>query len=229
MICPQCGKKFIPASHRQKYCTKKCFALKTKQYNKDYLKKYNKSDKGKEVSKKYKLSDKGKKVLKRYKQSDKGKKSNKKYSLSYKGRRDVKKYQQSIKFKETRKKYLQSDEGKAIYNKYFKERRKSDPIFKLANTARTRIVSFLKTRNINKKSSTAEMVGCSSKFLKEYLEKKFTLGMTWQNHGKHGWHIDHIVPLASATTAENMKKLMHYTNLQPMWATENLKKGNKIG
>ena len=73
------------------------------------------------------------------------------------------------------------------------------------------------------------MVGCSSEFLKEYLEKKFTLGMTWQNHCTHGWHIDHIVPLASATTAENMKKLMHYTNLQPMWATENLKKGNKIG
>ena len=228
MICPQCGRKFIPASHRQKYCTKKCFALKTKQYNKDYLKKYNKSDKGKEVSKKYKLSDKGKKVLKRYKQSDKGKESNKKYSLSYKGRRDVKKYQQSIKFKETRKKYLQSDEGKAIYNKYFKERRKSDPIFKLANTARTRIVSFLKTHNINKKRSTAQIVGCSPEFLKKYLENKFTSGMTWQNHGRYGWHIDHIVPLASAKTTEEMKKLMHYTNLQPLWAIENLKKKDKI-
>lgn len=199
-----------------------------KQYNKDYLKKYNRSDKGKEVAKKYKLSEKGKKVLKRYKQSEKGKASNKRYSHSDKGKADLKKYQQSEKFKKTRKKYHQSEEGKAVYNKWFRERRKSDPIFKLAYTVRTRLRIFLKTRNIKKTNRTAVMVGCTPEFLKEYLEKKFTSGMTWQNHGTHGWHIDHIVPLDLAMTLEDVQELSHYTNLQPMWATDNIKKSNKI-
>ena len=52
--------------------------------------------------------------------------------------------------------------------------------------------------------------------------------MTWQNHTKKGWHIDHIIPLISAKNNQDIEKLMHYTNLQPMWAQENLKKGSQI-
>jgi len=52
--------------------------------------------------------------------------------------------------------------------------------------------------------------------------------MSWKNYGRKGWEIDHIIPLSSATTKEELIKLCHYTNLQPLWWWENLEKGNKI-
>jgi len=60
------------------------------------------------------------------------------------------------------------------------------------------------------------------------LEKQFKPGMTWKNHTLHGWHVDHIDPLDLAMTPEDIEELCHYTNLRPMWATDNRKKGNKI-
>jgi hypothetical protein len=62
--------------------------------------------------------------------------------------------------------------------------------------------------------------------LKIYLEEKFIDGMSWENQGK--WHIDHILPLSSATNEDELYKLCHFTNLQPMWATDNIRKGAKI-
>jgi hypothetical protein len=88
------------------------------------------------------------------------------------------------------------------------------------------VSEFLKVKNIRKKNKTFEIVGCSPQFLKEHLEKQFVNGMTWENRNE--WHIDHITPLSSAKTEEELYKLCHYTNLQPLWAEENLKKGNKI-
>jgi len=73
-----------------------------------------------------------------------------------------------------------------------------------------------------------ELVGCDLQTLKEYIEKQFKEGMTWENHGFYGWHIDHIIPLGTAKTEEEMIKLCHYTNLQPLWALENLRKSKKI-
>ena len=78
-----------------------------------------------------------------------------------------------------------------------------------------------------KKNKTFDIVGCSPEFLKEYFEKQFTEGMSWELMGQH-IHIDHIIPLSSANTEEEMYELCHYTNLQPLWAKDNLKKGNKI-
>jgi len=59
-----------------------------------------------------------------------------------------------------------------------------------------------------------------------YIEKQFTKGMSWKNHGE--WHIDHIIPLSSAKTEKELYELCHYTNLQPLWKTDNLSKNNKI-
>lgn len=70
------------------------------------------------------------------------------------------------------------------------------------------------------------LLGCSVEFLKQHLEKQFKNGMSWENHGK--WHIDHIIPLASAKTQEKIEYLCHYTNLQPLWAKDNQSKGAKI-
>jgi len=91
---------------------------------------------------------------------------------------------------------------------------------------RSRLSSYLKKNNITKKNKTFDIVGCSPKFLKKHLEKQFKEGMSWDNRDE--WHIDHIIPLSSAETEERLYELCHYTNLQPLWAEENMKKGNKI-
>lgn len=107
-----------------------------------------------------------------------------------------------------------------------KERRNTDPIFNLTNRMRGRLRKYLIILNIAKTNKTFEIVGCSPQFLKEHLEKQFIDGMTWENRSE--WHIDHKIPLSSAKTEEELYKLCHYTNLQPLWAEENLKKSNKI-
>jgi hypothetical protein len=123
------------------------------------------------------------------------------------------------------KKYRENNKEK-IKN-YPKERKNHDVIFKLRCNLRSRLYNFLKSKNISKKNKTFEIVGCSSEFLKEYIENKFTEGMCWELLGSK-IHIDHIIPLSSAKTEEEVYKLCHYTNLQPLWAEDNLKKSNKI-
>ena len=111
-------------------------------------------------------------------------------------------------------------------NERKKERRESDPIFLITEKVRARLWKYLKIHNITKKNKTFEIVGCTPQFLKEHLEKQFVDGMCWDNRSE--WHIDHIIPLSSATNEEELYKLCHYTNLQPLWAEDNLKKSNKI-
>jgi hypothetical protein len=86
----------------------------------------------------------------------------------------------------------------------------------------------LKKNNISKKNKTFDIVGCTPEFLREYIEQKFTEGMSWDNYGRNGWHVDHIIPLSSAKNESEIYKLCHYTNLQPLWESENIKKSNKI-
>ena len=64
--------------------------------------------------------------------------------------------------------------------------------------------------------------------MESYLESKFETGMTWDNYGYYGWHIDHIITLSSVSSEDEVYKLCNYTNLQPLWAEDNLKKSNKI-
>lgn len=110
---------------------------------------------------------------------------------------------------------------------YFYEKYNSDSFYKLKVNMRNRLNTFIKLNNINKNSKTFDMIGCSPKFLKEFIENKFTEGMSWELMGQQ-IHIDHIIPLSSASTEEEIYKLCHYTNLQPLWAFDNLSKGNKI-
>jgi hypothetical protein len=107
-----------------------------------------------------------------------------------------------------------------------KKRRKIDSLYKLRESCRSRVYCFLKNKRLTKKYHFSEYIGCNVKSLKIHIEKQFMRGMTWRNHGK--WHIDHIIPLSSAKTEEAIYKLCHYTNLQPLWAKDNLIKGNKI-
>jgi hypothetical protein len=131
---------------------------------------------------------------------------------------------------ENNKKYYSKNKETINKLNYFrtKNRRNEDPIFKLRCNLNVRIRSFMKSVNIIKNNKTFDIIGCSPKFLKEYLEKQFTDNMSWDNHGLFGWHIDHIIPLSSAKTEKELLKLCHYTNLQPLWWEDNLKKSNKI-
>ena len=125
---------------------------------------------------------------------------------------------------EYRKEYNKNNREKR--NEYLSNKKKIDPIYRLSCIVRNIIYSFLKNKNITKQNKTFNIVGCSPELLKEYLEKQFVDGMCWDNRNE--WHIDHIIPLSSANTEEEIYKLCHYTNLQPLWAEDNLKKSNKI-
>jgi len=75
-----------------------------------------------------------------------------------------------------------------------------------------------------------ELIGCSVEVLWSHIESQFTTGMTKENYGVHGWHIDHIIPCDSFdfSDPEQQKQCFHYTNLQPLWAKDNIAKSNKI-
>ena len=134
-------------------------------------------------------------------------------------------YQNNLK---KRKIYLEitKDGRKLKRNISEKIRRESDSLFKIKIYVRNRIGFYLKRNGITKKNNTFILVGCTPQYLKLFLEQKFTEGMSWDNQGQ--WHIDHIIPLASAKSEEELYKLCHFTNLQPMWAVDNIKKGSKI-
>lgn len=127
---------------------------------------------------------------------------------------------------ERHKKNHQKDPDKRT--KYEKTKRHTDPIFKLKKNLRRRLHGVLKGKI--KKGSSIELLGCTPKELKTYLESKFKPGMSWDNYNFNGFHIDHIKPLSSfdLTDFEQLKQACHYTNLQPLWAKENLIKSDKI-
>ncbi len=120
---------------------------------------------------------------------------------------------------------LYRENNKEKRNEYTRNRKSNDPIFKLKHLMNSRIRIFMKSRNIQKHNKTFDIVGCTPQELKEHLEFKFKDGMSWDNQGE--WHIDHIVPLSSGKTVDEIIKLCHYTNLQPLWAIDNMKKGSK--
>lgn len=139
------------------------------------------------------------------------------------------------KVKELRKNWIEKNpEKRKEYRENYKlrkqeqrkERREVDYVFNLTNRMRCRLWKYLKILNITKNNKTFDIVGCSPEFLKEHLETQFTDGMSWENRNE--WHIDHIIPLSSAKTEDELYKLCHYTNLQPLWAEDNLKKSDKI-
>ncbi len=114
--------------------------------------------------------------------------------------------------------------------KYTKKRRKNDIQYKLSNDLRRRILLALQKKDIRKTYKTIDLIGCTLDQLVNHLEKQFKSGMTWENRGFNGWHIDHIIPISSfdLTDIEQQKICFHYSNLQPLWAKENILKSNKI-
>lgn len=122
-----------------------------------------------------------------------------------------------------------------LYEKHFpklvKVKKVGNPLSaKVAANMRRRVNQALKHQGTIKSNHTMDYVGCSKEELVKHIESKFKGGMSWDNYGLKGWHIDHIIPLCSydLTIDKNRYTAFHYTNLQPLWAKDNLKKGSVI-
>lgn len=115
-----------------------------------------------------------------------------------------------------------------------KRRLKNDPLFKLKCSIHNSIHRGFRRSRFNKNSKTIEILGCTYKEFRERLELKFEPWMTWDNYGKYngeneyGWDLDHIIPVSSATTEDELIKLNHYINFQPLCSHINrdIKKDN---
>ena len=128
----------------------------------------------------------------------------------------------------SRKYYFKNKERLSKNNtRNARERRKTNPSFKILESLRRRMLHALKGKN--KSASTMDLLGVKNiEIIWQRFEFLFQDGMTRENHGI--WHIDHITPCTAfdLTDPEQQKKCFHYTNLQPLWAIDNMKKSNKI-
>lgn len=107
-----------------------------------------------------------------------------------------------------------------------KRKMQNDPIFKIGRNIRSLIRCSFRNIGLRKNSKTVSILGCSIQSFKQYIESKFKEKMSWEN--KNLWHLDHIIPISLAKSEEELIKLNHYTNFQPLWAAENIRKSNKI-
>jgi len=197
-------------------------------------------EKAKQYSKKYYYLNKNKISKKRQKYNLNNKNKidnyNKKYHAEHKmeilkRKRDY--YRKNSGILKLRRRYLinlLSEDEKAIIREIINEKKrkklKENYNYKIVNNLRNRLHKGIKgkTKKVN------ILLGCTVEECKKYLESKFQDGMSWENYGFRGWHIDHIKPCSSfdLTKEEEQKKCFHYTNLQPLWWHENLSKGAKL-
>lgn len=100
--------------------------------------------------------------------------------------------------------------------------------YKLGQLLRYKLWISLKTQKVKKENSALSFLGCSKEELIQHLESQFSKGMTWENWSLNGWHIDHIRPISSFDLSDpaQVKECFHYSNLQPLWAIDNLKKSD---
>jgi hypothetical protein len=111
-------------------------------------------------------------------------------------------------------------------NAYQAKRRESDPLFNFICYLRARNYKILKNKNSKNNNKMQSFIGCSPADLITHMEKQFKPGMTWDNYGI--WQADHIIPISSGKTELEVMQLNHYTNLQPLWGVDNIKKGAKV-
>ena len=197
-------------------------------------------ERSKERSKEYRQENKEKikERSKEYRQENKEKIKERRKKYRQDNKEKIKKYRQDNKekIKERGKEYYQ--ENKERSEKYrqdnkekisarVKERRATNPMVKMTTNLRNRTAAAFRRRGYKKDSKTMEMLGVEWEVVSKYIEKKFTPKMNWDNQGTY-WHIDHIYPLSLAKDEAELKRLCHYTNLQPLEATDNIVKGNKI-
>ena len=218
-ICIKCNKEIPQHLNRCKPCRDEY----CKEYNKQY------KEKNKEALKEYRFNyrNSNKELLKE--QSDNY------YSLNQEILKEKSKdFRKNNKeeVKEFKKIFYQKNKSKI--NLSVKLRRDNDPLFKLSSNLRSLIRKSLREKGYTKKSKTYKILGCSFKDFKDYIENQFEPWMDWNNHGIYTgdysvtWQYDHIIPISEAKTEEELIKLNHYTNFQPLCSRKNLEKSNEI-
>ena len=157
----------------------------------------------------------------------------KEYRKTAKGLEWIKNYRKSYyeknceKLIEKQREYCKNPEVKKLINKRRRQKTATDPQFAIGLRVRGRLSKALKKVGAVKSQKTKELLGCSFEFLKEHIESQFKEGMSWEN--RSSFHIDHIRPLASfdLTDPKQLKAACHWTNLQPLYPIENIRKGDK--
>jgi hypothetical protein len=139
-----------------------------------------------------------------------------------------------IKQRERNIAYFNDPVNKAIIKEKVKERKKKrmefDINYRMRYKLRRRIANALRHVSADKHFKTMELIGCTVQEVRAHIESLWLPGMNWDNHSTHGWHIDHILPCAAFNLSdpEQQKRCFHYTNLQPLWARDNLSKGDRL-
>lgn len=222
MICKVCQieKPETDFSPNRAKC-KACLAIWAQDYqakNKVKIQDYNKQY---QLKNKKKLSDKTKQLV------DEGY-FKRHYKNGYKNKRKEYYSTNREKILTYRQKYTHTPEYLEARRKYMKQKRASDPAYKIRANVSRRIRDVLK--GVSKSEGTLKLLGCDVSFLRRHLESLFQAGMSWENYGINGWHIDHIIPCSNfdLSKPEGQSKCFHYSNLQPLWAKDNLSKGSKV-
>lgn len=199
-VCEICGSSFTTNRKEKKYCGKECYKQNNKRIKEENRKRYNQT------------------YYEKHKESIRAR-----CKEDYAENKEL--------YQEKAKQSYQKHKEKRIksYLRWVKEKRKTDEVFRITCNIRTRLWHALRNQQADKPCASLDLLGCSVSEYREYIEGLFTEGMTWENYGLHGWHIDHRRPIASFNLLdeEEVKKAFHYTNTQPMWAEENLRKGDK--
>lgn len=122
------------------------------------------------------------------------------------------------------------EENKQKRTDYERIKRQTDPVYRFRTSFRCLISTYLRKKGYQGKKNVWEVVGCDFYTFLEYIQSQFEEGMTMENYGhkKGCWNIDHIIPICTAETDEDLERLNHYTNLRPMWASDNYRKSRKI-
>jgi hypothetical protein len=225
-ICKICQKElpkrefYFDKSHNLYYLEcKKCHNNKTKQYN------LKNRELVKEQRRQCRLKDKEKRKQWKFKHKDEIKEKDRQYRLKNKDKIKEKKKQRYQNNKNNKEKTALQHQRR---NEHRKQKRKIDINYKLQENLRHRIWCALKKNT--KSKHTMELIGCSIDDLKLHLERQFAPKMSWENYGKNGWHVDHIIPCCcyNLTDSVEQQQCFHFTNLQPLWQKDNLEKYNKI-
>ena len=128
---------------------------------------------------------------------------------------------------ERKRRYNMKPESKEKRNEHIKKRMGYDNLYRISILFRNNTRYYLKKRNYKSSLRTKELLGCDINELINFLESKFESWMTWDNHGlyngefNYGWDIDHKIPLSSANNEEELIKLLHFSNLQPLCSKTN--------
>ena len=117
----------------------------------------------------------------------------------------------------------------AVYNLHAQKQRDLKTNRAISLNIKSRIYCAVLRSSARKVQSTIELIGCTIEELRSHLESQFVNGMSWDNYGRTGWHIDHIRPCASFDLSDpvQQRQCFHYSNLQPLWAADNIRKGSR--